>query len=213
MKNISAEDFEDLLTELHACHEAKLWAKGKDLAEIWSTCERGDWMLWLLGNMQDKPGWLTHKQVTSIVCDCVEPALKYVKPGETRPAECLAVVRKWIKGEATIEEVEKAKEAAYAAAANAFYAASDAAYAAAVAYAADAAVAAASDASYAASDAASAAASAAAYAAASDAAEANAAVAAEANAAVAAVAEANAAAKKESLRFSADICRKAVTIE
>ena len=38
---------DNLLKRLAACPEACIWAKGKTWAEIYSTCERGDWMLWL----------------------------------------------------------------------------------------------------------------------------------------------------------------------
>jgi hypothetical protein len=184
MQNINIEDFETLLNNLCACSPAKEWAKGKDLATVWATCERGDWMLWLLEKMAEKPGWLTRKQVVGIACDCAETALKYVKPDETRPAECIAAVRKWIAGEATIEDVRKARRAsAYAA-----YAA--AAAAAAAAYAADAAY-----------DAAAYAATAATYAAYA------------ADAYAAADADAAAYARKTAFKLSADICRKNFIIE
>jgi hypothetical protein len=119
MKNLDAKEFMKLLTSLYACNEAKAWAEDKDLLTVWETCERGDWMLWLLGKMADKPSWLTRKEVVGIACDCAETALKYVKPGETRPAECIAVVRKWIAGTATIGEVKIVRIAAEAAAAYA----------------------------------------------------------------------------------------------
>lgn len=38
---------DDLLDKLDACREAKEWARGKDWSEIYSTCPRSDWLLWL----------------------------------------------------------------------------------------------------------------------------------------------------------------------
>jgi hypothetical protein len=161
MKNelMSAADFAKLLRKISACEEACEWAKGKTLAEVWATCERGDWMLWLVGYMNGKKGWATQQQVVLAACDCAELSLKYVAAGEARPRIAIETARKWARGEATIEEVTDAAHAAHdayaaayaaahAAAAYAAYAAAYAAYAA--AYAAYAAYAAAAYAAYAA---------------------------------------------------------------
>jgi hypothetical protein len=37
----------ELLIELGACQEAKVWAGNKLWPEIYQTCHRGDWLLWL----------------------------------------------------------------------------------------------------------------------------------------------------------------------
>lgn len=105
MKNIEAKDFEKLLHDLRACKPAKEWAQGKDLTEVWSTCERVDWMFWLLEKMADKSDWLTRKEIVSIACDIAETALKYVKPNEDRPKNCIQTIRNWILGIATIQDV------------------------------------------------------------------------------------------------------------
>jgi hypothetical protein len=36
------------LTNLGACDSAVKWAGDMDFATAWQTCERGDWMLWLI---------------------------------------------------------------------------------------------------------------------------------------------------------------------
>ena len=36
-----------LLIDLKACEEARKWAGNKTWQEIYTTCERGDWLLWL----------------------------------------------------------------------------------------------------------------------------------------------------------------------
>lgn len=38
---------DNMLKKAGACDEAKEWAKGKSWNEIFRTCPRGDWMLWL----------------------------------------------------------------------------------------------------------------------------------------------------------------------
>ena len=41
------EIIKQLLIELGACDEAKDWAGDKSWEEIYNTCHRGDWLLWL----------------------------------------------------------------------------------------------------------------------------------------------------------------------
>ena len=158
MKNLEAKELGTLLVSLSACETAIAWAKGKSLAEVWSTCHRGDWMLWLAARYGDVP----QKTIVAIACDCAEPALAFTS--DPRPAECIAVVRRWLKDEATISDVRAAARAAYAAAYADADAAADAAWAAAAAGAAHSAGAA-------------------------------------------------GAAWAESLQFSADICRKHISVE
>jgi len=38
------ENINQLLLELKACEDARLWANGKSWQEIFDTCHRGDWM-------------------------------------------------------------------------------------------------------------------------------------------------------------------------
>ena len=109
---MNAKEFNDLLHELHACSELVRWAHGKDLHEVWTTCERGDWLLWLAGHMADKPGWPTRKQVVLAACACAETELKFVHPGEDRPRVAIETARGWVRGEASIEDVRRAADAA-----------------------------------------------------------------------------------------------------
>jgi len=197
MKNLSAVQFEALLVKLGACSEARDWARGKTLREVWKTCKRGDWMLWLAARYGDVP----LKTMVAIACDEAEPAMAYVPAGETRPQECLAMTRRWLKDEATIEEVKAAGGAAWAAAGAAWAAKAAAGAAAwAAAWAAKAAAWAAWAAAWAAK-------------AAGGAAEAAGGAARAAKAAAEAAAGAAwAAAGAESLRFSADLCRKYIEV-
>jgi hypothetical protein len=151
MKDLNADQLRILLSRIGACSEARGWAKGKSLAEVWSTCKRGDWMLWLVGKMADKSDWPTRKEVVLASCKVARTSLKYVKKGEKCPLFAILAAEKWAKGKTTLEEVRAAAAAdAYAAAAaDADDAADDAAadaYAYAAAYAAAAAADAADDA-------------------------------------------------------------------
>ena len=42
--------FKDLLLKLDACQEARDWAADKSWEEVYNTCHRGDWLLWLFKN-------------------------------------------------------------------------------------------------------------------------------------------------------------------
>ena len=131
---MNATEMAKLLRDLGACSPARDWAKGKTLEQIWITCERADWLLWLIGKMCGKKGWPDRKAIVLVACDCAELALPYVEIGDNRPRCAIETARKWVRGDATIDEV---KIAANAAANAAAYAAAYAAYAAAyVAYAA-----------------------------------------------------------------------------
>lgn len=64
------------LTRLDACEEAKAWARGKSLNRAWSTCKRGDWMIWLLiskGVSRDD------KRLRLIACDIAESVLCHAR--------------------------------------------------------------------------------------------------------------------------------------
>jgi len=133
----------DHLQKMEACGPAIKWVGNKTLYQAWRQCKRADWMLWLVAKMCQHPkrkklGWPTHKQVVLAACDCAETSLIYVPNDEQRPANAIKTTRAWCRGRATIKEVKKAYDAAYAAAyAYAAYAAyAYAAYAAAYADAA-----------------------------------------------------------------------------
>lgn len=99
----------DLLVRLGACREARVWAADKSLSEVWSSCERADWLLWLAGRMAGKPGWPSHREVVLAACDCAETSLKFLPEGEDRQRKCIEVVRRWAAGLATLEEVRDAR--------------------------------------------------------------------------------------------------------
>ena len=138
-------DFQKLLKDLNACNEAVEWCEGKTLTQSWSECQRADWMLWLCSKMIEKNGWPDRKTLVLAACLCAETALKFWEkkhPTDNRPHIAIETARRWARGEATLDEVKAAADAAYAAYAAYDDAADAAAYAAfaaaAAAYAADA---------------------------------------------------------------------------
>ena len=150
------------------CAEALTWLKTQpDAQTAWNESERGDWMLYHAGKLAGEPGSDARRPLVLAACECARLVLLRVKAGETRPLLAIEAAERWARGGAdapTLQEVRRAADAAYAAAAYAAayaaYAAADAAYAAydaadaAAAYAAADAAYAAAYAAYAAADAA-----------------------------------------------------------
>ena len=125
------------IKELGACGDALQDAlKYETSQELWDKCERGDWMLWLIGKTSGDSGSDKRKKLVLTACKCARLALPFVKEGELRPLKAIETAEQWARGEndVTLGQVRNAAYAAYAA-----YAANAAAYAAYAAYAADAA--------------------------------------------------------------------------
>ena len=180
-----------ILIKLNACQEAIEWVQDKTIQQAVNDCQRGDWMLWLANKVD-----VDFKKLTLAKGLCANTVRHLMKDERSIKAVDTAIA--FGEGKATLDELQKSSDAAYAAYAAyadaayaAAYADAAAAYAAAyAAYAAAYAAYAAAYAAYAAADAAYAAADAAAYA--------------------AAYAAAAAAAKKENQLQTANICREVI---
>jgi hypothetical protein len=138
------------LIEYDACAEARQWAKGKSWQEVYDTCDMADWLLWLF--IRSNPDDARLRVLAAARCaNAVRSLMK-----DERSIKAVDVALRYGIGDATNDELNAARDAAYAAALAAAYAAArDAAYAAAraaaaAAYVALAAYAAARDAAYAA---------------------------------------------------------------
>jgi hypothetical protein len=153
------------LIRLGACADAMNWFDPyrNDVAKAWRKCERGDWMLWIIGRTLKAEPWSDgRKPMVACAMECALLAKEYWPEKHKKELEAnVAIIKNWCRGKATKEEAEKATRAAAYATAYAAYAAYDAAAAAyAAAYAAydaaayAAAAAAAAAAAYAAADAA-----------------------------------------------------------
>ena len=100
-----------------------------DFAKIYETCERGDWLIWLLR----KTNAITKPQAVNLAVVCAERVLGiYEKkhPGDLRPRQAIEAAKEYALNP-TEENRAKCKTAADAAAAAAAYDAYAAAYAAA----------------------------------------------------------------------------------
>jgi hypothetical protein len=129
------------LVKMGACKDAlEWWGRYPSLKDAWQNCERGDWMLWLVGKLSGKSGSLARKKLVLAACQCARLSLKYVKKGEIRPLKAIETAEAWAREDegVSLQDV-RAADAAYAA--YAAYAAAYAAYADAAAYAAYAAAA------------------------------------------------------------------------
>ena len=116
---MSPAAFREYLNRLNACPEAVEWAKGKSLFEAWRTCDRADWMLWLVARV-DK---IYTPRLRLAACACVRTALKYVPIGEDRPKLAIECAERYARGEATVGELAAAVAAAGEAAGAAAWAA------------------------------------------------------------------------------------------
>lgn len=143
---MNAENFHELLKNHDACPPAIEWAAGKSWQEVYDTCHRGDWLIWLF--VHTNPDDI---RIRVLVAGHCANAVRHLMTDE-RSIKAVDTAIAFGEGKIGINELkEAAADAAYAADADAdayaAYAAADAADAAAdAAYAADAAVYAAADA-------------------------------------------------------------------
>ena len=93
--NLSEDlDFAAWLKQHHACEETLTWAADKTLRAVWDTCERGDWLEWLLfacGYRWEPPALAEYERVKA-------PALaKYERVTATALAEYTRVAADTIR--------------------------------------------------------------------------------------------------------------------
>ena len=127
---------DNYLISLNACKDAREWAKGKSWKEVFDTCHRGDWILWLY-RMQEN---FDLRKFTLAKGHCANTVRHLMK--DERSINAVDTAIKYGEGKCDRDELDAATYAAYAADA--------AAYSYAAAYAADAAAYVAADAAYAA---------------------------------------------------------------
>ena len=119
------------LEDFDACDDALEWcSKQRSRHQAWQDCERGDWMLWLLGYLAGPMGSRSRKRLVLCCCEVARPALKHVPKGENRPRVAIETAEAYCYGRASLDEVRAAAKAAADAANAAYDAAAYAAYAA-----------------------------------------------------------------------------------
>lgn len=111
----------ETLRKLGACSEAREWAarvKPKTLYDAWRKCPRGDWLLWFAARVG-----VDRKALVMAACGCARLALPFWEAHDAedrRPHVALETAEAWCRGEATIEEVQKAAGGAFDAASRAY---------------------------------------------------------------------------------------------
>jgi hypothetical protein len=110
----------DLLISIGACRDAVEWCRGHPTLEAaWAVCERGEWMLWLLGRLDRSKPWSDErKPLIACVVECAALAPEAGEDYELARQWCLDATERWTRGEADRDEVEAARLAALDAAAD-----------------------------------------------------------------------------------------------
>ena len=86
------------------CKEAVIWAKAQPNKQAaWDRCERGDWMLWLLGKLSGPPESKKRKKLVLCTCDCAATAIKYSGKHRKVIENTIKTARSWAHGKASIE--------------------------------------------------------------------------------------------------------------
>lgn len=91
------------LKRIHACSEARDWvaAQTGSSKEAWDACERGDWMLWLVGRLSGNVGSQARRNLSACLLEVVEalaPPLVQVEDVGAIQTQ-LAVVARYARGE------------------------------------------------------------------------------------------------------------------
>ena len=97
MAPMTRADLLATLKRLRACPDAQMWAAATpgDPSDLWSTCDRVDWLLWLAA----ESGIVL--PVVLAACDCARTAIGFVPAGEDRPLRAIDVAERIGRGEIT----------------------------------------------------------------------------------------------------------------
>ena len=133
-------NFIEQLKGMNACADARGWLcslpKTTTPQQAWDICERGDWMLWLVGRMdRSQPYSDERKLIVGSALECARLAWQWM-PGAAQ--DCTSLHERWVNGkDVPIKALQKARASSSSAASSsaasyaaASYAAASAAYAA-----------------------------------------------------------------------------------
>lgn len=96
----------ELLSKFQACDDAKEWAKNKTWEEVYTTCERGDWLLWLFQKTNPEDSQL----LTLAKGHCANTVRHLMQDQRSKDAVDVAIG--FGEGKATQEELDLAASAA-----------------------------------------------------------------------------------------------------
>ena len=112
--------FKELLIDINACEEAKLWAGDRTIEEVLRDSYRGDWLLWLAKKLD-----LPLNKLTLAKARCAKTVIHLMK--DQRSIYAVNIAERFGLDECTLEELNAAYAYAADAAADAAFAAYDAA--------------------------------------------------------------------------------------
>ena len=99
------------------CSEAVDYCRNYTSAQkAWDSCERGDWMLWLLGKLSGESESQSRRKLVLTACKCARLSLKFVSKDEKRPLKAIQTAEAWAKRKegVTLDDVKDATVAASA---------------------------------------------------------------------------------------------------
>lgn len=102
------KSFKELLIELDACNDSKVWAQEKKIEEVVSICHRGDWLLWLAKKID-----LPLNKLTLAKARCAKTVIHLMK--DRRSIKAVHIAESFGLDECTLEKLNAADYAAYAA--------------------------------------------------------------------------------------------------
>ena len=103
------------IKNLGACEKVVLDAHNYQTSqELWDKCERGDWMLWLVGKLSGEPELEKRKKLVLTACKCARLALPYAGKNKDVVEKCIITTENWASniGRITITDVRAAADAA-----------------------------------------------------------------------------------------------------
>lgn len=104
--------FQIWLKKNYAGQSALDWLGDRDPETAWHECPRADWMLWAAGKLK-----ADRKLLVTIACRIARTVLHLVPADEDRPLIAIETTERWVRDEASIEEVREARYAVWNAAA------------------------------------------------------------------------------------------------
>jgi hypothetical protein len=104
------KNFKKYLKDLDACQPAIKWVGDKTPQEAWEICERSDWMLWFLDEIE----YDNEKTLRLMACSFVRSIWHLLK--DERSKQAVIIAEKYAHGKATDKELQAAWAAAGAAA-------------------------------------------------------------------------------------------------
>jgi hypothetical protein len=102
------KNFKKYLKDLDACKHAIKWVGDQTAQEAWETCERSDWMLWLLDQIE----YGNEKTLRLMACEFVRSICHLLK--DKRSKQAVIIAEKYAHGKATDKELQAAWNAAEA---------------------------------------------------------------------------------------------------